>query len=243
MKQGLAPLIPLNAEILILGTMPGERSIALQQYYGNKGNHFWKILFEVFCEALSTSYDERRELLQRHGIGLWNVLKSCSREGSADHAIRNEMPNDFGWLHRQYPAIRYVFFESKSAERFFLKHCQRCVGITYGVLPSTSGLNAGMSYGQKLEKWRILGTVKDTLKEIPCSPIMDKLDKLKNTAMSDDKSKTGRPDRSRISTSEDYEMQYWSEKFGVSRQELMDAIKGSGSNSPDEVEAYLKQRK
>ena len=60
--------------------------------------------------------------------------------------------------------------------------------------------------------------------------------------MSDDKSKTGAPDRNRISISEDYEVQYWSDKFGVSRQELIDAVNASGSNSPDEVEAYLKQQ-
>ena len=61
--------------------------------------------------------------------------------------------------------------------------------------------------------------------------------------MSDNKSKTGSPDRDRISTSEDYEVQYWSEKFGVSREELIDAVKVSGSNSPDKVEEYIKSKK
>ncbi|WP_116788576.1 DUF3606 domain-containing protein [Flavobacterium psychrotrophum] len=61
--------------------------------------------------------------------------------------------------------------------------------------------------------------------------------------MSDNTSNTGSPDRDRISTSEDYEVRYWSEKFGVSKQELIDAVKASGSNSPDKVEAYLKERK
>ena len=60
--------------------------------------------------------------------------------------------------------------------------------------------------------------------------------------MSDNTSKTGSPDRDRISTSEDYEVRYWSEKFGVSKQELIDAVEASGSNSPEKVEAYLKGR-
>ena len=60
--------------------------------------------------------------------------------------------------------------------------------------------------------------------------------------MSDDKTKTGGQDRSRISTSEDYEIQYWSEKFGVNADELKQAVKDSGSNSPEEVEKYLKNR-
>jgi hypothetical protein len=60
--------------------------------------------------------------------------------------------------------------------------------------------------------------------------------------MSDDRSKTGSPDRDRISTSEDYEVKYWSEKFNVSREELLEAIEASGSNKPETVEAYLKQQ-
>jgi hypothetical protein len=61
--------------------------------------------------------------------------------------------------------------------------------------------------------------------------------------MSDNTSNTGSPDRDRISTSEDYELRYWSEKFGISQQELIDAVRASGSSSPEKVEAYLKDRK
>jgi len=61
--------------------------------------------------------------------------------------------------------------------------------------------------------------------------------------MSDNTSKTGSPDRDRISTTEDYEVRYWSEKFGVSKDELINAVNASGSNSPEKVEAYLKGEK
>jgi hypothetical protein len=60
--------------------------------------------------------------------------------------------------------------------------------------------------------------------------------------MSDDKTKSGSPDRDRISTSEDYEVRYWADKFGVSHEELKNAVKESGSNSPKVVEEYLKNR-
>lgn len=59
--------------------------------------------------------------------------------------------------------------------------------------------------------------------------------------MSDDKKNIGKPDRDRINTSEDYEVQDWSKKFGVSTEELRDAVKKAGSNAKD-VEAYLKNR-
>ncbi|MXN91709.1 DUF3606 domain-containing protein [Flavobacterium sp. Sd200] len=61
--------------------------------------------------------------------------------------------------------------------------------------------------------------------------------------MSDNTNNTGSPDRDRISTSEDYEVRYWSEKFGVSKEALIEAVKASGSNSPEKVEAYLRQQR
>jgi len=139
--------------------MPGERSIALQQYYGNKGNHFWKILFSIFNATFSTDYEARTRLLREKRIALWNVLSHCEREGSADNAIRNEQPNDFDSLHEKYPEITTIFFESKSAEKYFRKHCSFKDGITYRKLPSTSGLNAGVPYEKKLDEWKYLAQI------------------------------------------------------------------------------------
>ena len=57
----------------------------------------------------------------------------------------------------------------------------------------------------------------------------------------DNKQNTGSPDRDRINVNEDYELQHWSEKFGVSRDELKEAVKTAGTNAKD-VEAYLKNK-
>jgi hypoxanthine-DNA glycosylase len=157
MKNGLLPLVDDNSVILILGTMPGEKSIALQQYYGNRGNHFWKILFSVFRQPFDTEYAVRKKLLATHRIALWNVLAACERPGSADHKITNEVVNDFASFHAQYPGIKYVFFESKSAQQFYAKYVCAQPGIIYDTLPSTSGLNAGISFEQKLQAWMKLG--------------------------------------------------------------------------------------
>ena len=64
----------------------------------------------------------------------------------------------------------------------------------------------------------------------------------KNKIMADNKNNSGRPDRDRISLSEDYEVRDWSKKFGVSPEELKKAVKQVGSNARD-VEAYLKKAK
>ncbi|MDR7211639.1 DNA-deoxyinosine glycosylase [Flavobacterium piscis] len=164
-KFALPPLIDSHSKILILGTMPGDQSIARQQYYGNKGNHFWKIIFNIFGESYNTNYEERKELLKKHRIALWNVLASCVREGSSDSKIKNECANDFENLHLQYPNIRHIFFESKTAAKFFGKYANPNDGITYHILPSTSGLNAGLSLTQKIEMWKKLAETAKTLQK------------------------------------------------------------------------------
>jgi len=161
-KFALPPLIDDSSKILILGTIPGDQSIARQQYYGNKGNHFWKILFFIFQEDFSTSYEERRKLLKNNHIGLWNVLAFCMREGSSDSKIKNEVVNDFEKLLCDYPNIRHIFFESKTAAKFYLKYMQPNNKIIYYTLPSTSGLNAWMTLEQKIESWKELAEIATT---------------------------------------------------------------------------------
>ncbi|MEO8237618.1 MAG: DNA-deoxyinosine glycosylase [Flavobacterium sp.] len=158
-KTALKPLVDDSSRILILGTMPGDQSIAKQQYYGNNGNHFWKILFTIFNEDFSVLYDDRKALLKKYHIALWNVLGNCKREGSSDSKITNEAVNDFTSLHIKYPNIKHIFFESKAAAKFFHKYATPQNGISYHTLPSTSGLNAGISLSQKIESWKVLAEV------------------------------------------------------------------------------------
>ncbi|MFB9109392.1 DNA-deoxyinosine glycosylase [Flavobacterium gyeonganense] len=163
-KAALHPLVDNSNKILILGTMPGDQSIAKQQFYGNKGNHFWKIIFTIFNEEYIDSYEDRKIFLKKHRIALWNVLASCVREGSSDSKITNETVNDFVNFHTQYPNIHYVFFESKSAAKFFYKYSTPQAGIFYQILPSTSGLHAGISFNQKVEMWKIVAETANEFK-------------------------------------------------------------------------------
>lgn len=159
-KYALPPIVHDDSKILILGTMPGDQSIALQQYYGNKGNQFWKILFAIFDEVFTSDYVVRQALLRRHKIALWNTLASCEREGSSDSKIRNITVNDFRSFFDIYPNITHVFFESIAASKFYAKYAHESADITYMTLPSTSGLNSYMSYERKLAQWQ---SIKDVL--------------------------------------------------------------------------------
>lgn len=156
MKQAFPPLVNQNSKILILGTMPGEKSLELQEYYGNKGNSFWKLLFTLFKRPLPKEYIEKKQLLEENNIALWDVLAYCERTGSLDSNIKNEKANDFESFYKQYPNIKHVFFSSKNASNFYDKYVGRKKDLQYSILPSPSGANASKSFLQKLEEWEAI---------------------------------------------------------------------------------------
>lgn len=154
MKKAFAPFIDKNSKILILGTMPGEKSLELQEYYGNRGNQFWKLLYAIFELPLSHDYPEKISFLKNYGIAIWDVLEYCEREGSLDSRIKNEKANDFKTFYLNNPQIKHVFFSSKNAAAYYDKYIGRSDRIHYEVLPSPSGANASKSFSEKLEIWK-----------------------------------------------------------------------------------------
>lgn len=151
------PIIDDDARLLIVGSIPGEESLRQQMYYAHKRNQFWKIIFEVFGGMPTDNYKEKKEFLHRHFIGLWDVLKSCEREGSLDSNIKNEQVNDFKSFFLRYPNIKYVVFNGSKAESSFKKHVgfQLISNLQHFQLPSTSPANT-ISYEKKLNQWRII---------------------------------------------------------------------------------------
>ncbi|HEU0126064.1 MAG TPA: DNA-deoxyinosine glycosylase, partial [Flavobacterium sp.] len=90
-----APISSKKSKVLILGTMPGIKSLELNQYYGHAQNNFWKFMFLILKEEFSYDYETRKNLLLQNNIALWDVLQFCDRVGSLDSAIKNEIANDF----------------------------------------------------------------------------------------------------------------------------------------------------
>lgn len=154
MKKAFKPIVDARSTLLILGTMPGEKSLVLQEYYGNRGNQFWKLLFTIFGKELSHNYTDKLLLLKDNHIALWDVLAYCEREGSLDSNIKNETANDFDLFFSSYPNIKKVFFSSKNAAAYYDKYVGRREGFEYKTLPSPSGANASMRFDQKLVLWQ-----------------------------------------------------------------------------------------
>jgi hypoxanthine-DNA glycosylase len=152
---GLEPLVNQYTRVLILGTFPGEESLRQREYYANPNNLFWKIMGDLLQQHLSViGYDHRtQELLNKH-IGIWDVVKSCRRTGSLDERIQDPTLNFFFPLKRLAPRLQKVCFNGHEAAKYAGTQTFEDMGYKVAVLPSTSPANAGMSYPEKLAKWR-----------------------------------------------------------------------------------------
>jgi hypoxanthine-DNA glycosylase len=152
---GLAPVLDTNVRILILGSFPGAQSLAAGQYYAHPRNQFWKLVGALVDEDLyALPYEQRLPRLLAHGIGLWDVLGACEREGSLDSAIRKPAANDFERLHILCPALETVGFNGQASGKFAGQFEQ--AGYRTLVLPSSSPAHMAMTFEQKLQVWRQL---------------------------------------------------------------------------------------
>lgn len=154
-----APIADSNAEILILGSMPGQESLTANQYYANRRNAFWKIMAELLGFDPGCSYEARLHALKTARIGLWDVLQSCTRVGSLDAKIdaASITVNNFQDFFDAHNRIRAVFFNGAKAESAYRQYVLPSISnvpVSYMRLPSTSPAHASLSYEQKLHAWR-----------------------------------------------------------------------------------------
>ncbi len=151
-----APIININSKVLILGTMPGVKSLEDAEYYAHKRNAFWRIIFDIFNESYSDNFKIKLRILLKHRLSLWDILKYCYREGSLDSNIIKEKPNDISKFLTENSNIKTIIFNGKSAEKLFKKYFSEFNSIKKLQLPSTSPANARISFKEKLEKWYII---------------------------------------------------------------------------------------
>jgi double-stranded uracil-DNA glycosylase len=155
------PLIDQQSRILILGSMPGNDSLRLQQYYANPRNAFWPIMLQLYKSTPDISYSKRCELLLGNAIAVWDVIGSCIRPSSLDANIDEQSINinNFQHLFARYPAITHILFNGSKAEQTFVRYVQPKLVRTARTLlymqrlPSTSPANASYSLTAKLMTW------------------------------------------------------------------------------------------
>lgn len=147
------PFIDKQSEILILGSIPGMKSLEKQQYYAHPQNKFWKIIFELFSEEFTEDYSERINILKKNHIAIWDVIDSCERKGSLDSEIKNEEANQIPQLLENYPNIKAIFCNGGKSYKNLQKLLGKNFRIPIHLLPSTSPLHT-ISFERKFEEWK-----------------------------------------------------------------------------------------
>ena len=153
-KAAFAPIVDAQTRVLILGSLPGDQSLAAARYYANPRNRFWHLVGDVIDKPAlpELAYDERLAVLLASRIGLWDAVATAERPGSLDSAIRKVEPAALTALSASLPQLRAVAFNGKASAKIarpllLQSHC------TLLDLPSSSPAHAAMPYAQKRQAW------------------------------------------------------------------------------------------
>lgn len=147
------PLYDENSEILILGSLPSVKSREQMFFYGHKQNRFWPVLAAVLGEKAPTTIEEKRQMVLRHHIAMWDAIYSCDIVGSSDSSIKNVVPTDLGPIIKE-SKIRRVFCNGQTSWKYYHKYQEKELGIPATVMPSTSPANAAWSIPRLTEAWK-----------------------------------------------------------------------------------------
>jgi TDG/mug DNA glycosylase family protein len=152
-KRSFPPVVDDRTRLLVLGSLPGEQSLARQRYYGNPRNQFWRLIGEVVDRDLpSMSYEARLAALLSGGVGLWDVIASAFREGSLDGALRDHRVNPLAELAAGLPQLRAIAFNGGTSARIGVKALSPVGGWELITLPSSSPAYT-LSYELKRAAW------------------------------------------------------------------------------------------
>lgn len=134
-----APVVNTETRVLILGSLPGQRSLAAGQYYAHPQNQFWRLLGCTIGEDLvGQDYPARLATLLRHRIGLWDTVAEARRAGSLDSALEDVAPNDLSTLISELPALRLIAFNGQKAASIGRRQLATLPAVDVAVLPSSS---------------------------------------------------------------------------------------------------------
>jgi len=159
-KRSFAPVVDSRVSLLVLGSLPGELSLAHAQYYAHPQNRFWHLMSQVVDQDLVVmQYTERLQTLLAHGVGLWDVVAEARRHGSLDSKIRERHDNDLVELAGSLPQLRTIAFNGATAARIGMQ----TLGLAaerYDIvkLPSSSPAFT-LAYAEKAKAWSVLRTM------------------------------------------------------------------------------------
>lgn len=149
------PLYNEESTILILGSLPSVKSREQQFFYGHPQNRYWKLIARLFDEPESTTIEEKKALVLRHHIAMWDTIYSCDIKGSSDSSIKNVVPTDLKTIVDNSKITR-VFCNGRTSGKYYHKYQEKILGIPAIELPSTSPANAAWQLDRLAEAWKII---------------------------------------------------------------------------------------
>jgi len=154
-QHNIEPVYNKSSRVLILGSFPSVKSRETEFFYGHPQNRFWRLLAALLNESTPKSTQEKKQLLLKHHIAVWDVIKECDIVGSSDTSITNALPNDISLI-LESSDIRAIFCNGTKAYELYNKYIFPTTGREALRLPSTSPANAACSLDKLCEKWKII---------------------------------------------------------------------------------------
>ena len=151
----LEPVFSEESRILILGSLPSPKSRETGFYYGHPKNRFWRVISAVFEEPLPETIEQKRELILRHRIALWDVIESCLIKGASDSSIKEPVANDIPKL-LERTGISHIVTTGRKAQSLYMKLVYPRTGIEAICLPSTSPANCAVGEEELISCYGIL---------------------------------------------------------------------------------------
>jgi TDG/mug DNA glycosylase family protein len=152
-KASFPAVADTRTRLLILGSLPGEASLARGQYYAHPQNQFWRLLERVIGYDLAASpYSARLEDLRASGVGLWDVIRTARRVGSLDADIRGHEPNPLAGFIATLPALRAIAFNGGKAAEIGRRQISDAFDGELITLPSSSPAHT-RAFDEKLAVW------------------------------------------------------------------------------------------
>ena len=146
------PVYDKESKILILGSFPSVKSRESKFYYGHPQNRFWKVIAKITNRKEPMTIEEKKELLLSNHIAIWDVIESCTMQGSSDSSIKDVVVNDFSdILHNS--SIQRIYVNGNKAYELYHRYAEENTGMKAVKLPSTSPANAAFAMERLMEAW------------------------------------------------------------------------------------------
>ena len=151
----IPPLYDADCKILILGSFPSVKSREAMFFYGHPQNRYWRLMARLFNEAIPQTVEEKKALVLRHHIAMWDTIHSCTITGSSDSSIKDVVPNDLSVI-LDHSQVAKIFCNGAASHKLYMKYIYPTTGLKAVKLPSTSPANAAYSLDRLADEWQII---------------------------------------------------------------------------------------